>query len=204
MTKQEFVKVVDLISALYPTFKLENNNKTQMSVWYEMLCDLEIQFALLAIKKMAMTEHFAPSIAKIRENYSNVTNPKRVDDNEGWGLVMKAVRNYGYMRADEAMESLPQEVRTAVEHMGGFEMICESEEPDVLRGQFFRAMQGVNSRNKENNQLSLEMQQVMEQLAEKMSIKAVEKTKMICGTKSCTSESNLGLEKVRAALNYNG
>lgn len=199
MTKRDFVNVINLLKALYPNFKFDINNEMMRDAWYSTIEDLEINMTLVAIKKLAMTEHFAPSIQKIRESYATLTSAKNVDDAEGWGLVMKAIRNFGYMRADEALASLPLEVQKAVEFVGGFKAICESEEPDVVRGQFFKAMKAVNDRVKTNNQLSIDIQNIIGQISSKMEMPNIEKPQLTCGMASQESNRD-GIDKVKQVM----
>ena len=122
-----------------------NPKDTDMAdLWFMMLEHYEDNVFISAIKKIMLNEIFAPNLATISKYCSEVAAPVEVDDTEGWGIVVKAINKYGYMRAEEAMNSLPYTVRQAVERVGGLEMICSCEEPDVIRGQFNRAMAAIN------------------------------------------------------------
>lgn len=115
-----------------------------VDLWFMMLEHYEDSVFIAAIQKIMLNEIFAPNLATISKYCSEVAAPVEVDDTEGWGIVVKAINKYGYMRAEEAMNSLPYTVRKAVERVGGLEMICSCEEPDVIRGQFNRAMAAIN------------------------------------------------------------
>ena len=135
-----------------------NPKDTDMvDLWFMMLEHYEDNVFISAIKKIMLNEIFAPNLATISKYCSEVAAPVEVDDTEGWGIVVKAINKYGYMRAEEAMNSLPYTVRQAVERVGGLEMICSCEEPDVIRGQFNRAMAAINqaerTRRREKNGL---------------------------------------------------
>lgn len=115
-----------------------------VDLWFMMLEHYEDNVFITAIQKIMRNEIFAPNLATISKYCSEVAAPVEVDDTEGWGVVVKAINKYGYMRAEEAMKSLPYTVKKAVERVGGLEMICSCEEPDVIRGQFNRAMAAIN------------------------------------------------------------
>ena len=89
--------------------------------------------------------------ARIRQRlriYEKSVWNQRVDD--AWGMVLKAVRTYGYMREAEALESFPEPCRTVVKNIG-WQNICQSENLVAERA-FFRDSYGAKSaaRKKEN------------------------------------------------------
>lgn len=71
MTKQEFINLIKGSKAYFPNFVLD---KLQMTLWYDALDDLEYQAAQKAIKKLAQTTEFAPTIAAIRKAYVDIMN----------------------------------------------------------------------------------------------------------------------------------
>lgn len=126
-----------------------NPNDTEMAkMWFGLLQHIDDEVFMKAVEKILLNEVFAPNLATISKYCSEVAAPLEADDTEGWGLVIKAINNYGYMRAEEAMNSLPYTVRQAVERVGGFLMICQCEELDVIRGQFNKAMAAINQRER--------------------------------------------------------
>lgn len=142
------------------------SNKEQRKFWYELLKDIDDHIFAQAVIKIVSIERFAPNIAVIRQYCAEVGAPIQIEDTEGWGYVMKSIRNYGYTRPEEAIASLPPTVREAVRHMGGFRMICESEEPEVLRGQFNRAMAGINARERAARKTAQGLQNAMFQIGD--------------------------------------
>lgn len=150
LNSDQFKAIMTMLTIAYPNFKFDHNNSLQVDVWYGSLSDLEPNKLALAIKSVISTSEFAPTIATIRKKYAEMNIADKVDNEEAWGLVIKAISNYGYMRADEAMTSLPKQVAKAVMWVGGFKMICESENVDVIRGQFNKAMASVNNREHTN------------------------------------------------------
>ena len=99
-------------------------------------------------KKIMINEVFAPNLATLSKYCSETSTPIDIEPEEGWGLVQKAIRRYGYMQADEAMQSLPPIVQRAVLAVGGFQGICESCEIGIIRGQFNKAMTSITEAEK--------------------------------------------------------
>lgn len=144
MTWQTYIGYMALLSKNYSKNIFNPKDEDMANLWFKMLEHYDDETFISAIKKIMLNEIFAPNLATISKYCSEVAAPLDCSDTEGWGLVVKAINNYGYMRAEEAMQSLPLTVRKAVESMGGFEQICLSEKPDVIRGQFDKVMASIN------------------------------------------------------------
>ena len=157
MMYETYIKYMAVLSKNYSKNIFNPKDTDMVDLWFMMLEHYEDNVFISAIKKIMLNEIFAPNLATISKYCSEVAAPVEVDDTEGWGIVVKAINKYGYMRAEEAMNSLPYTVRQAVERVGGLEMICSCEEPDVIRGQFNRAMAAINqaerTRRREKNGL---------------------------------------------------
>lgn len=82
-------------------------------------------------------------------------NGEPVDETEAWGLVKKAIRSFGYARAEEAYASLPVEVVQAIQAMGGWLEICSSENDEADRAHFYRTMKSINKRQELDNVVSI-------------------------------------------------
>ncbi len=144
MMYETYIKYMAVLSKNYSKNIFNPKDIDMVDLWFMMLEHYEDSVFIAAIQKIMLNEIFAPNLATISKYCSEVAAPVEVDDTEGWGIVVKAINKYGYMRAEEAMNSLPYTVRKAVERVGGLEMICSCEEPDVIRGQFNRAMAAIN------------------------------------------------------------
>ena len=164
MTMQNFLIKMAGVNKNFSNNIFNPKDNEQIKLWYEMLKDIEDDVFEKAIIKLMCNEKFAPNIHIIRTYCAEVAAPIQVDDTEGWGLVMQSVRNYGYMRAEEALQSLPQPVKEAVMRIGGFRMICESDEPDVIRGQFNRAMAAINTRDRSERKTAIGLKQAIFQI----------------------------------------
>lgn len=152
MKFETFEKMITIFQKTFSNFRFNPEDEEQIDLWYNELAYMEDIKAVLAAKKVISTCEFI-TIKNIKQAYADIDSPMKVENEEGWGLVERAIRNFGYMRADEAIASLPVQVQKAVEFMGGFQSICEAEKKEVVRGQFTKAMAAVNERTKSNNTL---------------------------------------------------
>lgn len=144
MQSKTFSSCITLLQANYENM---THNKELLNMWYKALQHYTDEQFVEATKKIMLNETFPPKLDTFARYCSEIAAPV-IDDTEGWGLVVKAIHQYGYMRAEEAIKSLPPTVRKAVEYMGGLKIICESEEPDIVRGQFNKCMAAINQRER--------------------------------------------------------
>lgn len=194
LNSKTFASCIKLLQKNYE--KMASDNEL-LNVWFNALKHYSDEQFIEATKKIMLNEIYPPKLDTLAKYCSEIAAPV-IDDTEGWGLVVKAINNYGYMRVEEAMQSLPVTVRKAVEHMGGLKLICESEEPDVIRGQFNKCMAAVNQRERASRR---EMNGLMDAVA---LMNTTEEPILIESQEwKRTSDDvvNEGLEKVYKALN---
>jgi hypothetical protein len=158
MTKGETAKLLAVLAAAFPRFEVDD---LKVQVWHEMIGDLDYGIASLAIKKLILESTFPPSIAEVRKAAVEIQTPEQTTGAQAWGEVIKAIRNYGHYREEEALASLSPVTAQVVRYMGWRE-ICLNSEPGVVRGQFLRMYDQVVAR-KQKEQLLPSM--MREQLA---------------------------------------
>jgi hypothetical protein len=153
MKPETFETIIKIFKKTFLHFnKFDLEDMEQIELWYNELAYMEDVKAVLAAKKVIATCEFV-TIKNIKQAYGDIESPIKIENEEGWGIVEQAIRIYGYMRADEAMASFPSQLQKAVAFVGGFQSICESENKDVIRGQFNKAMAAANERTRSNNTL---------------------------------------------------
>lgn len=146
MTKEQCEDILVMLKACYPNFKLALNSK-ESKYWVANLIDLEFEKTFIAAQQLTKTLKWAPSIAEIRAAYTELLLPDLVDAEQAWGMVVQAINKHGGIYStDAAMNELPRQVQEAVKWIGGIKAISQADKPDVLRGQFTRAMDAVNKR----------------------------------------------------------
>lgn len=133
MEREEFKAIVKGLKAVYaqPAFIADAD---AFEVWFGMLQDLPYKQASLAAQKHMANSPFPPTIADIRKLCAGDAGTLSVDD--AWGMVLRAIRTYGYMREAEALESLPEPCRGVVRNIG-WQNLCQSENIMADRA-FFR------------------------------------------------------------------
>ncbi len=162
MTRAEFSKLMAFITAAVD----KPVARPTVDAYYEMLGDLPYDLAAVAVKKIIATDEYPtlPTIGKIRQAAAEISRGHILSAPEAWGMVLKAVHEYGYYREGEALAALPEQVAEVVRWMG-FQTICMSEKISVDRGQFLRMYETHQKREQEQALLPPAVRDMMKQLA---------------------------------------
>lgn len=157
MKKADVETMFDMIASFYPKSalihgksELSEQYKMRVAWWTKACTELEMQIVVLALDQIFNNEKFEPTLAVIKEYYTKIAEDQLTGAEEGWGKVKQAIRNFGYARPQEALESLPAEVQEAVQAMGGWQSVCEIplEYEDTTRAQFRDCLRGIVNRKK--------------------------------------------------------
>lgn len=168
MDAKEFAVFADRLKTAFPKDNLLST-RDQMEWWFDLLGDIPFQIAILALKKYALSNKFPPSVSEIRTIAADLVGERLPDADEAWGQVNNAIRRFGYMREREALNSMSEPVRKAVERIG-FQNICQSpyEQLNTLRAQFRGAYEAEYRRSMEVHKMPERMrleQATMQQAA---------------------------------------
>lgn len=166
MTRKEAAKLITTLAAAYPKFEVD---EVKVTVWYEMLGDLDYSVIQAAAKKCILENIFPPSIAEIRKAAFGLLHPELLAAPEAWGLVIQAIHNYGYNRKEEALDSLPAEVAEVVGWMG-WQELCHGENIDVIRGQFIKLFETQRKRAQQINALPEDLKAIVSGASQKLKL----------------------------------
>ncbi len=162
MVKSEFKSFAAALQTYYPRYDIFPNREA-MELWFVAMQDLDYNALTTTLAKWVATQKWPPTIAELREMCSEVTEGKLPDWGEGWSEVSKAVRRYGFMRPEEALESMSPTTREAVRRIGWME-ICNSENTDTLRAQFRQVYEIVSKRTVEDRKIPEALKETIQQI----------------------------------------
>lgn len=148
MIKQECAVLVGMIASAYPSWKPTQETVT---VYVELLADLDRNEAQSALRSLLMASEFPPSIAAIRKKVLQDKDGLPLDKAEAWELVMLYIRRYGL---NERPPIEDQNVSKVV-HAIGYREICMSTNTDTIRAQFFRLYEEVAAKSLEERLSSI-------------------------------------------------
>lgn len=175
MTLKDAIKLVSWATANFPQLQ-ERDMRPTAELWARMLSDVPYEVAEKALMKVLATARYFPTVAEMREAAAQITNPALPSWVEAWGEVAKAVRVYGWPRPAEALASLSPLARRVAEAIG-WEALCASEEPDVIRGQFRRMYEDLAGRQEADQVLPPAVKQEIAALADRMDMQRQLNTK---------------------------
>lgn len=169
MTERDVIKLFAILTAAYPKFDTFNNPETArpiISLWAEMLSDIPYEVAEAAVKKFILESPYPPTIADIRKQVAEIMQDPadNIDAATAWGEVVKALNHYGYYRPEEALASMSPRTAKIVRLMG-WQNICMSEDPAVIRGQFIKMYEIYTQREKQEALLLQKLKQTIQQIA---------------------------------------
>lgn len=152
MTKHDTVKLFALIKALYPRdTAFQNATPEMVNAWSAMLADVPFSVAQAGLQAHVSTSPFPPSIAEIK-GWAAKFNHQIMDASEAWGIARKAISKWGVHAKAKARETTPPDVWAVINRMG-WEDMCMSDNPDVIRGQFCRLWDAYAKRAQEVERL---------------------------------------------------
>lgn len=171
MTKEEFKVLVKGMKAVY-TQETFIPDKFAFDMWYGMLGDLDYKITGLAIKAYMAVGKFPPTIADIREKYTEVSRQRLESWDQAWGSVLMAIRRYGYPQEAAALESLSEITQRVVKRFG-WQNLCMSEKIEIERANFRDAYNAESKYVKQRDILPLEVKtesgRLLEQETKKIS-----------------------------------
>lgn len=134
MNKQETAKILAVIDVMFkaPARSVPVDTALQLDVWTEMLGDLEYRSVDLAVRSMAGTNTWAPSIAEIREAVLELEQGPVRQGAEGWRDFLEAVSRYGSYRVPVFSDPVVARVVASL----GWKELCLSENQVADRARF--------------------------------------------------------------------
>lgn len=157
MTFDEFALFSSALKTFYPKENLLPT-KEAASLWYQQLMDLDALTLNVALQKWVNTEKWPPTIAELRSMCVEITDGKLQEWGAAWAEVQYAIRRYGFMRPEEAKESMSPITRQTVDRLGWLDICC-SENPEALRAQFRQIYEICSSRAVEDRQIPLALRE---------------------------------------------
>lgn len=160
MNKKEFATFAAALKTYYPKENLLPNAQA-MELWYRQLEDIPYQLAEIALNKWVATNKWSPTIADIREQATCVKIGDKPLWSDGWEEVLRAIRKFGSYRETEALGTMSEITREAVNRIG-FRNMCLSEDITADRANFRMIFEQLAERKQKQNQIPTALHQLIE------------------------------------------
>lgn len=178
MSKQETIKVITLLAGNYNSISEKSKEQKNMMIetWFACLGDLDYELVLQAVKKTIIESPYPPTIHEIRKNAIIISNPTHEKTAiEAWNEALKMISKGGYMTQEEFEKASPQVKRFfgSVNQVKQLAMVDTETINTVTKGQFLKQYETLMQREQEKRLLPLQMQNIVGQLSEKMSLEKI-------------------------------
>lgn len=151
MDKQQFATLAIGIKSAYPASKILEDNAS-MDFWYTMLKDIPYEIAENAVMEHISTNIYPPNIAEIRKLCMDRCKKPILSFDEAWGVVQKAISQYGWHHPKAAFEMMDELTLSVVKNLG-WSRLCQSENITADRANFREAYEAKAARLRNSNQL---------------------------------------------------
>lgn len=192
MTNKECFKLLGTIKIYYTREFSELNDNDLLSkckAWHELISHIEIETALIIVKRWASINKWSPTVSDVLDEYNKITGPEIVDEGQAWLLAKKYhYRNYfgpGVKVGEKDNIDIPKEVIEAVRQIT-HEAIMMSENEDVLRSNFLSIYRLIKNRSNIENRLpaQLKTEKLRSELIENNNITKIESNQNKKSTKN--------------------
>lgn len=175
LRKDEFIKIIEYLVAVYPELEKSFNSQTTQAVWYDLLKDIDYETLTIAVKAYCSTGTFAPKPADIRALVVETITPYS-DWSEGWSLVLRSISKFGMYQEAEALAWIAAFDRTASESIRrlGYKNLCLAEEQMSFRANFRRIYESQKDREKFYSKLPPESKKKMLESKERAKNKLIQ------------------------------
>lgn len=157
MTRDDTTVILGILKTSYPNFYKGMEKKEMyatIDLWSEMFENDDLNLVKVAVKELIQTLKFPPTIADIKQKmYDLTTETKTTSDL--WNELVKALRNSGY-HAEEQYMKLSPEVKAFVRNPSQLKemaMMNSDVINSVTKGQFFKQIEVIQKRVKEDKQI---------------------------------------------------
>ena len=131
MTKPEFAMIAVAVKSAYPASKIMADDAS-MEFWYRMLKDLNGKVVENAVMEHISTSVYPPNIAEIRKLCMERCKPPVLGFDEAWGVVQRAMSEYGWYHPQEAFALMDDLTVSVVKNLG-WSRLCQSQLPGSIR-----------------------------------------------------------------------
>jgi len=161
--QEEFAKVLAFIASAWPRHELKPNT---IKVYHRLLGDLDPALLKAAALEIGAESTFFPAAAEIRAKaYELIEMGSNTPAGyEAFAEVMQAVARFGVYRAPEFSHAL---IAGAVDAIGGWRVICMSDESDMpsTRARFIAAYDTLLKRAQTEARMLPEVRRIVKRLA---------------------------------------
>lgn len=160
-SEETVLKMFALLHANWPTEVVPDE---RIDLYARMLGDLSDEMLEAATLHVIGSTPFSPKVADIRKAAYEIYQQEMglPTAGEAWGEVMQQIRRVGSYGRPEFSQEI---IGAAVKAMGGWVMLCRSEEPMADRAHFFRVYDALAERKMRSDVMLPQVKEVAKRLS---------------------------------------
>lgn len=175
MNREQTIAILKVLKVAYPRFYAEMSKKEAedtINLWQEMFSHDNPALVTAAVKDLVNSFKFPPTIADVKDKMYELTKTDTETPVELWNAIKKAMRNSTY-NAVEEFERLPEIAKKFVGSPNQLRewAISDDYNDGVIKGQFFKQVEIIKQRDKDNSMMLPEVRNLVQQLSANNNIK---------------------------------
>lgn len=163
------LQVVNFLVHAYPRSEISVNT---VDIYVQLLSDIDPELLKMATLDYVSKNKWFPSVAELREAVGTLQEKSAGVPSswDAWAEVNQMMRSYGYMRRSDFEFSSPL-IDKAVDAVGGWRVLCHSENSVADRARFVEAYETYLKRQRDEVQTLPQVSRMIESLADKLRLK---------------------------------
>ena len=172
MTMEETQKIIAVIDATYPNFKVKDAT-IMLTAWYGILKEYEYKDISSALTIYIKTDdsNFPPSVSKLISMLNVADKFSYPSETEAWGMVRKAISSLSWDNPKAEFDKLPAIVQRAVGNparLKEWAMLDTSEVDTVESSNFLRSYRSAVTQEQEYKKMPQEVRDRIESMRTQM------------------------------------
>ncbi len=172
MTGEEVIKLLMIMTATYPNFKVDNKTETAKA-WLILLEEYDSKQIFEAFKNYVKSNGsgFAPSVAQLIHETQKVNELATMSEAEAWSIVRNAIGKSAY-NSQREFDKLPSDIQRAVGSAEQLHLwaVDENYNDGVVMSLFQRNYKTTIQRTLDENRLSSESRLRLENLRQQNTV----------------------------------
>jgi hypothetical protein len=169
MNREQIIAILKVLKVAYPRFYAEMSKKEAedtINLWQEMFSHDKPELVTAAVKDLVNSFKFPPTIADVKDKMYELTKTDTDTPVELWNAIKKAMRNSAY-NAVEEFEKLPEVAKRFVGSPNQLRewAIGTDYNDGVIKGQFFKQVEIIKQRDKDNSMMLPEVRNLVQKLS---------------------------------------
>jgi len=178
MNRDQVVAILGTLRTAYPKFYSEMSKQEMyntIDLWTEMFKSDNPVHVTAAVKSLIVSFKYPPTIADVKDEMYKLTKTEEQTPVEVWNAIKKAMRNSAY-NAVEEFEKLPEVAKRFVGSPNQLRewAIGTDYNDGVIKGQFFKQVEIIKQRDKDNSMMLPEVRNLVQKLSANNDIKLLD------------------------------